>query len=322
MKLRINDIKPNPFRHMRLYQINQERVEELKASIYEHGFWDNFMVRQHPTKKGKYQLVYGHHRLAALKALGVKETGEDIPCKEFSDSQMLKQMAQENITWDTSTANLIQTVITTKEFLDAELAKYKTWEDLSNKSIRQLFESEAVWRNTKSKGAGQTTILKFLGRSWKQWVIQEALASIKDENVDQEAIKIIPTLGSATKFRKAVADYAVPKEEHKRIAKKIKDEKIGERDIRKTVLKHSKKKEVVKDPELEALENTVDIINKQAKSLDNKIREFKVRVQKYEVTSMDGQKLLITALRLKRLTETINSLSSNTNIKQIEGEVE
>ena len=63
---------------------------------------------------------------------------------------------------------------TAKEFLDAELKKYETWKQVSNTSIKQLFESEAVWRNTKAKGVGQTTLLKFLGGNWKQWMIQEA----------------------------------------------------------------------------------------------------------------------------------------------------
>ena len=44
-----------------------------------------------------------------------------------------------------------------------ELAKYESWE-LSNEVIKQLCETETVWRNTKSKGVGQTTILKFLAQ--------------------------------------------------------------------------------------------------------------------------------------------------------------
>jgi len=84
------------------------------------------------------------------------------------------------------------TVLVAKEYLDGELAKYETWE-LFNKSIKQLFESEAQWRNTKSKGVGQTTILKFLGGNWKQWIIQDALNTLKDKDISRAAVGELPS---------------------------------------------------------------------------------------------------------------------------------
>jgi hypothetical protein len=61
-----------------------------------------------------------------------------------------------------------------KEYLDGELAKYETWDAL-NESIKRLidkFNFEAV----KTKGVGQTTILKFLGGNWKHWLAGGAAA--------------------------------------------------------------------------------------------------------------------------------------------------
>jgi hypothetical protein len=52
-------------------------------------------------------------------------------------SLMLKIMAEENLNWTTSPAVVNETVLAAKEFLDAELAKYETWET-SDKFIKGL----------------------------------------------------------------------------------------------------------------------------------------------------------------------------------------
>jgi hypothetical protein len=80
-------------------------------------------------------------------------------------------IANENAEWQSSPSVVLETVCITHDFLNAELAKYQTWE-LFNEFIKQLFESQAEYRNTKSKGVGQITILKFLGKNWKQWMIK------------------------------------------------------------------------------------------------------------------------------------------------------
>jgi len=68
------------------------------------------------------------------------------------------------------------TVRAVKEFLDGELAKCNNYEEFrSNKGIRPNFpeiDSETAFRSIKAKGTGQTTILKFLGPPWKQWMVQ------------------------------------------------------------------------------------------------------------------------------------------------------
>ncbi|OFY61620.1 MAG: hypothetical protein A2Y71_03015 [Bacteroidetes bacterium RBG_13_42_15] len=69
--------------------------------------------------------------------------------------------------------SLIETVRATKDFLNEELGKYESWEELPNKSIKQLFidekgySPEGRFKQCKKDGAGQTTILKFLGEPWK-----------------------------------------------------------------------------------------------------------------------------------------------------------
>jgi hypothetical protein len=54
--------------------------------------------------------------------------------------------------------------LTAKNFLDKELAKYDTWVQF-NKSIK-LISNESQFQKLKQTGAGQTTVLKFLGGNW------------------------------------------------------------------------------------------------------------------------------------------------------------
>lgn len=48
MKVKICDLQPNPFRDMKNYPINEEKVKSLIKSIYQTGFWDNILARLKP----------------------------------------------------------------------------------------------------------------------------------------------------------------------------------------------------------------------------------------------------------------------------------
>lgn len=75
---------------------------------------------------------------------------------------MVLMMVQENMTQRGVSVEMINgTVREVKEFLDGELKKYKTWEDL-NEIIKIIFDTEHSFIQTKTHGVGQTTILKFL----------------------------------------------------------------------------------------------------------------------------------------------------------------
>ena len=63
MILKLKDILPNPFRDLRANPLIEDKIVELVGSIHLTGFWDNVVVRKNAD--GKYELAYGHHRLAA-----------------------------------------------------------------------------------------------------------------------------------------------------------------------------------------------------------------------------------------------------------------
>jgi len=100
MKVRLGDLKPNPFRNYDDYPLNQTTVDLLVQSITKTCFWDNILVRQNKTElnpKGEFQLAYGHHRMtAATQVLGVDHI-VDIPVKDLSDDDMLRIQGEENL---------------------------------------------------------------------------------------------------------------------------------------------------------------------------------------------------------------------------------
>jgi hypothetical protein len=230
VKIKLIDLKTNPYRDLKKYPIKQERVDALKASIQQTGFWDNVLAR--PSGK-QYELAYGHNRLVALQQLGIEEI--DIPIKDISDADMVRIMATENREqYDENQAILIETVQTVRDFLSRELAKYEVWEE-AEKSFEfvGLFgknnNPRASFAQVKSKGIGIQTICDFLGGGWKQWKIQHALEVINSTEINPEAIKEFQSTGMGVAFTKAIKEInrdskkPVDFPEQMRLAEKLKE---------------------------------------------------------------------------------------------------
>ena len=135
-----------------------------KKKIQKTFHWPTLFGRK---RNSKYQIPCGHHRLVALKELGIQEI--DFTEREISDADMVLIMADENHRIDMSPQRTNQTILDVKTFLDKELAKYKTWEEARvDKFVNTLFGNAGNFENTKETGVGRTIILKFLGGNWKQ----------------------------------------------------------------------------------------------------------------------------------------------------------
>ena len=107
MQLKFKDILPNPYRDLKGNPLLKEKVAELVSSINTTGFWDNIVVRK--NKAGKYELAYGHHRIAAAIEAGL-ESAEFI-VKDLSDALMIQIMDNENReVYASSPASLIESV--------------------------------------------------------------------------------------------------------------------------------------------------------------------------------------------------------------------
>jgi hypothetical protein len=227
MMIKVAQLKPNPYRNMRNYPVDKEKVAALSASITETEFWDNIIVR--PAKEnGCYEIAYGHHRLVALQRLSIKEI--DIPVKNLSDEQMIRIMANENMhEWQHNPKVITMTIRQVKKFLDKKIAKYKDLEDFhTDESISMnLFASNSQFQKVKKEGVGRDTILKFLGDPWKLWMVQDALTTMEvlDEglitNKDLDSIDGMTTAREVQKLAKKLVKRGDDKKEVKKTISKV-----------------------------------------------------------------------------------------------------
>jgi hypothetical protein len=79
----------------------------------------------------------------------------------------------------------METVKAAKAFIEAELAKYGTWEEFSSPvyrgTISDLIKSEPAFRKLKGSGVGTETIHAFLGKQWSRYLIENTLSVIRQE---------------------------------------------------------------------------------------------------------------------------------------------
>ena len=234
MKIDVKNLDPNPFREMDSYPLVEEKLEALRNSIKETKFWRNIVARPNPETEGRFQIAYGHHRLAVLQELKIKTV--NIPVMNLDDPTMLKIMATENLdTWGTLPKVTNKSVLRAKTYLDGELGKAKSFKTL-NETIKRLVDKHN-FDKLKKEGVGQTTVLKFLGSAWKQWVIQEALATIRDVEegrIDQEAVEQLPASKSRV-FREAVKRQKIPKKWHRMFAYRLVKEEVPKRNISEAI---------------------------------------------------------------------------------------
>ncbi len=67
---------------------------------------------------------------------------------------------------------MIETIRAVKVYLDGELTKYVTWEEMNtaDKIISGVFPSAPDrYGQLRVKGVGRETICRFLGGNWKKW---------------------------------------------------------------------------------------------------------------------------------------------------------
>jgi ParB family transcriptional regulator, chromosome partitioning protein len=73
--------------------IDPVQLDELVGLIRDHGQQVPILVRPHPKENERYQVAYGHRRVAAAKILGIKVRAV---IRELSDDQLVVSQGQEN----------------------------------------------------------------------------------------------------------------------------------------------------------------------------------------------------------------------------------
>jgi len=325
MKVRVEELQFNPYRNIEKYPVDRKKVEALKISITETSFWDNILARH--NKKG-YEIAYGHHRLIALQELKVIEV--DIPVRDIDDGTMLRIMANENMDeWKQSPGVILETVRATRDFLTSELAKYDSLKDIKKSGIVNLIDlfdlpNEQSFQTLKTKGVGQTTILKFLGGNWKQHMIQDAITTldrIKEGVIDEGVITKLPSMHHVRAVVKATKDDKLTKDQQEKLVDKVIKQDLRVVDIPKESLEtkwkpEKKEKEESKKKKERLLEFDTFILetHKVSNDLDNRLKlidSFKEELGASMITNKLESAMLTVSL--KRLQKTLGNLLKNIN---------
>jgi len=284
--------------------------------------------------------------------------------KDFDDVTMIKCMADENIdSWNTKPAVIIQTILVVKDFLDSELAKYESWKSMQkgiiNDSINAVKKgktelvdiiknrsylinlldknlSEYKFKEMQKNGVGQTTILKFLNGSrkegkWKQWVIQQALDTLKlskEGVVDIEAIEEFETTSDAEKFKKAVVEEKIPKKQQKRLAKEIVKSGVGKRGIGEKVreaaqanLPQKSKKKKEKEKVVPGVPDIDEFVENIAYECDSLAADLEKVIGYVDYVKSESVRNMYYG-GLKRLKEVIEKSETQTKKELMEKEIE
>ncbi len=309
MEIRIEDIEPNPFRQIEHYPIDRNKVEALKNSINETDFWNNILVREHPEKEGKYQLAYGHHRLAALKELNWEVI--NIQVHNIDDDRMIKIMANENFEdWRSSPLITIETVSAARLYIDSLFAQAESFDAL-HENMKGLTDAEH-FQQLKNDGVGEKTILKFLGGHWKQYMIQGAREILDDDRVDRDAVNMIPNMVQAKALHILIKSHPdITKEEQLEIAQKIRDDDIPAKSIPMLVPERLR---VVRTEDQQLLAVSRSVARK-GKDLTDTITDCLQRLTASE--SDDKYEKIITAVEeLRELSRTVESFVAHKEVAE------
>ncbi|NCU42102.1 MAG: hypothetical protein EOM19_05305 [Candidatus Moranbacteria bacterium] len=287
MKVKIKDLKPNPFRDMRRYPIDENKVDMLRKSFLKTGFWDNIVGRKNSIG---YEIAYGHHRLIALNKEFKKDFEIELQVKEISDPDMIRIMADENDEYYGASPSVInETVRVARDYLKEHPE-----------------EQPRPRAGTKNSTECQTIAL-FLG--WKEHRIRESLEAIKDIDegtIDKDTYERFKTQYQADAFRKTAKKVNLKPEEQKRVAKRIKDDKKGYRHFEQEMLKEKYGKKPKKQKDSIDISDFVSILAKDIESIELRLTDYIVVNFKY--ASGNSKTRLSNAL--KRLIKRMNELKT------------
>lgn len=301
MKVKLKDLVANPYRDIKHYPIDQDKVKILKDSIEKTGFWDNILAR---SINGENQIAYGHHRLHVLNLLYEPTHEVDIPVKVISDANMVKIMADENVSnWGCSVAVTDETIKVAKQFLED-----------NPEELKRL--------NSNDTRVGKSTISKFLGRGWSEYKISSSLnrQDLYGEKIDKKAVELMPSTNAANTFVKAALDTKIDFEDQLEAAELInRSKKMDYASMHSKMLDVIFKEDVKskKEIQVETLEKRLDEIRKKADSLYAQLDQLDQLRKEFEdsetLIKSDTAKLIINSLTLVN-----NKINNLLNVKQNE----
>jgi len=286
MKVKVKDVKANPYRNINHYPLNKEKIMALTRSIEKTGFWDNLVGRK---INGEIQMAYGHHRVEALRL--AKGYGYDfefeLPIRDISDAMMIQIMANENMSeWGHDIKVIDETVKVTKEFLESD-SKF-----LAAKNIQAKYNKKEV---------SAEDIASFLG--WSKGGVHSSLLrinAIESGEVSKKAIETFTGTQKSQRFISEVKKHNFTPEEQEQIAKDIVKNEVPRADIQSVIKKKAHDRDYKKNKD---------------KKTDPRIKKFDHELLhiSYEIGQLSDK-----FSKLKSLTKEIKNISSKKGVDNLE----
>jgi ParB-like chromosome segregation protein Spo0J len=288
MKIKLKNIKKNPYRDLNKYPIDQEKVKKLEKSIEDTDFWDNLLAR---NINDNIELAYGHHRLEALKNIHGNDFVIDVTVKNINDETMFKIMVNENDSWYDSVSNI-------------------------DEAAEQAIKFLSIKYNKKEEKVTAENLQDFLG--WLHGKAKDALTrinAVKNEKISRDVLSSFKNPSVATRFLNSI--NGAKKEHIKTIAKEVINKDLSLNDIAKYTKDrvYDFKQPAVKTEKKEAeVSQKIEIIKAEfieATATANKFKKF------LQLTDLPDVKILESAgkaiYEMKRLKNEIINIEKITN---------
>ncbi|RKZ87727.1 MAG: hypothetical protein DRQ39_03750 [Gammaproteobacteria bacterium] len=187
MKMQLRNVRPNPFRHIERYPIQEEKITALKKSIKDTEFWENIVARQKPD--GTVEIAYGHHRLHALREMYSGTHEFDFIIKDLDETAMCKIMVHENMDEWGSSASVEQESLRAivEGYADGRIELGELSKDTPSSQIRYAPSFIQGGRAGLNHARPYTTTQLASFTGWKDWKVKAVLASL--ELIEQGSMK-------------------------------------------------------------------------------------------------------------------------------------
>jgi hypothetical protein len=192
IKVRVQDLLPNPFRDLQRDPTDEAKVEELVKSMRDTGIFGTFDVRRSPTQSGKFEIHWGHHRLEALRRI-MRDGEVWVRVLDLPNPDMIRRAANENSSaWQILPRTALEGIVRTpRRFL------IEHPEVLNAAREAAVAQGRPFPAQPKSGNPGAETIAAFLGGVWSEARIKyllDIVNPIENGEIDEECLLKLPTL--------------------------------------------------------------------------------------------------------------------------------
>jgi len=147
-EIRLELIRPNPFRDFELHPIDEAQVAKLLASIKSNGFWSSVVAR--PAGEG-YELAFGHHRIEAARRHGLDVV--PIEVLALSDARMVIMLASENaMQRGTTAAASLDAIAALSRVITAECLKHDSSDEIAKIFAISPNAAQTAWGRIRAGG--------------------------------------------------------------------------------------------------------------------------------------------------------------------------